>query len=425
VAFCPSHSNPLEKSKMRSHLLAAAVVASLGLVSADAFAAPASTGVSQAQLQQLQAQIAALQAQVQQLQNDSQALQAQSDAQSEVNITQAQALEGAQKTQTSVDKLAKLVNDNKIGGRMFFDLTNIDKTSNGKDTAASGTGLDVKRFYLTVDHKFNDIWSANLTTDFQYSSAIGNTELFVKKAYVQGSFDPAFNLRVGAADMPWIPYVEKFYGMRYVENTLTDRLKYGNSSDWGLHGFGNLGNNFNYAVSVVSGAGYKNPTRSKGMDVEGRAAYTPNENFVVAVGGYSGKLGKETDIQSAENTYTRANAMVAYASSDFRVGGEYFQAKNLNNVMTVATDKTSGWSVWGSVRVTDGGINVFGRYDDTDVSKTLDPTLSDKYWNVGVEFPVMKNLKLSTVYKYTHLANASDKKNDKTKEFGVWGDLSF
>ncbi|UQA23958.1 porin [Stenotrophomonas sp. NY11291] len=410
---------------MRSHLLAAAVVASLGLVSADAFAAPASSGVSQAQLQQLQAQIAALQAQVQQLQNDSQALQAQSDAQSEVNITQAQALEGAQKTQTSVDKLAKLVNDNKIGGRMFFDLTNIDKTSNGKDTAASGTGLDVKRFYLTVDHKFNDIWSANLTTDFQYSSAIGNTELFVKKAYVQGSFDPAFNLRVGAADMPWIPYVEKFYGMRYVENTLTDRLKYGNSSDWGLHGFGNLGNNFNYAISVVSGAGYKNPTRSKGMDVEGRAAYTPNENFVVAVGGYSGKLGKETDIQSAENTYTRANAMVAYASSDFRVGGEYFQAKNLNNVMTVATDKTSGWSVWGSVRVTDGGINVFGRYDDTDVSKTLDPTLSDKYWNVGVEFPVMKNLKLSTVYKYTHLANASDKKNDKTKEFGVWGDLSF
>lgn len=410
---------------MRSHLLAAAVVASLGLVSADAFAAPASSGVSQAQLQQLQAQIAALQAQVQQLQNDSQALQAQSDAQSEVNITQAQALEGAQKTQTSVDKLAKLVNDNKIGGRMFFDLTNIDKTSNGKDTADSGTGLDVKRFYLTVDHKFNDIWSANLTTDFQYSSAIGNTELFVKKAYVQGSFDPAFNLRVGAADMPWIPYVEKFYGMRYVENTLTDRLKYGNSSDWGLHGFGNLGNNFNYAVSVVSGAGYKNPTRSKGMDVEGRVAYTPNENFVVAVGGYSGKLGKETDIQSAENTYTRANAMVAYADSNFRVGGEYFQAKNLNNVLTVATDKTSGWSVWGSVRVTDGGINVFGRYDDTDVSKTLDPTLSDKYWNVGVEFPVMKNLKLSTVYKYTHLANASDKKNDKTKEFGVWGDLSF
>lgn len=407
---------------MRSHLLAAAVIASLGLASADAFAA--APAVTPAQLQQLQAQIAALQDQVQQLQAQSQEMQAQSDAQSEVNITQATALEGAQKTQTTVDKMAKLVNDNKIGGRMFFDLTNIDKTSNGKDTAASGNGLDVKRFYLTVDHKFNDIWSANLTTDFQYSSAIGNTELFVKKAYVQGTFNPAFTVRVGAADMPWIPYVEKFYGMRYVENTLTDRLKYGNSSDWGVHGFGNLGTNVNYAVSVVSGAGYKNPTRSKGMDVEGRVAYNPNENLTFAVGGYSGKLGKETDIADSQHSYSRANALVAYADSNFRVGGEYFQAKNLNNVMTVATDKTSGWSVWGSARVTESGIAVFGRYDDTDVSKTLDPTLGDKYWNVGVEFPIIKNLKLATVYKYTHLAN-SGSKDDKTKEFGVWGDLQF
>lgn len=409
---------------MRPHMLAVAVAASLGLASTQAFAAgPAA--VTPAQIQQLQAQIAALQEQVQQLKSQSESLQLQSDAQSEVNVTQAQAIETTIKTQTSVDKLAKLVNDNKIGGRMFFDLTNIDKTSNGKDTAASGNGLDVKRFYLTVDHKFNDIWSANLTTDFQYSSAIGNTELFVKKAYVQGTFSDAFALRVGAADMPWIPYVEKFYGMRYVENTLTDRLKYGNSSDWGLHGFGNISPEFNYAVSVVSGAGYKNPTRSKGMDVEGRVAYTPTDKIAVAVGAYSGKLGKETDIADSQHTYTRGDVMVAYADSNFRVGGEYFQAKNLNNVMTVASDKSSGWSVWGSVRLTDGGINAFGRYDKTDVSKTLDPTLGDKYWNVGVEFPVFKNFKVATVYKYTHLENGSRSKNDETKEFGVWGDVQF
>ena len=159
---------------MRSHLLAAAVVASLGLVSADAFAAPASTGVSQAQLQQLQAQIAALQAQVQQLQNDSQALQAQSDAQSEVNITQAQALEGAQKTQTSVDKLAKLVNDNKIGGRMFFDLTNIDKTSNGKDTAAKLKAMRT----LGVPYTDADIAGAQ-------AAVAGKTEMDAMVAYLQ------------------------------------------------------------------------------------------------------------------------------------------------------------------------------------------------------------------------------------------------
>ena len=105
-------------------------------------------------------------------------------------------------------------------------------------------------------------------------------------------------------------------------------------------------------------------------------------------------IGLAGALASASALAEKWDMPMAYADSNFRVGGEYFQAKNLNNVLTVATDKTSGWSVWGSVRVTDGGINVFGRYDDTDVSKTLDPTLIDKYWNVGVEFPVMKNLKL-------------------------------
>ena len=85
-----------------------------------------------------------------------------------------------------------------VGGTMFVDFTNIDQTSKGKDTAAAGTGLDVKRFYLTVDHKFDDFWSANLTTDFQYQSTLSNTNLYVKKAYLQGKWSSEFAVRVGS-----------------------------------------------------------------------------------------------------------------------------------------------------------------------------------------------------------------------------------
>lgn len=417
---------------MRSHSLALAVAASLGLASAPAFAA--GPAVTPAQIEQLQAQIAALQAQVQQLQTQSESLQAQSDAQSEVNVTQAQALESAQKTQSSVDKLAKLVNDNKIGGRMFFDVSSIDQKTNGRKTDATGTGFDVKRFYLTVDHKFNDTWSANLTTDFQYSSAIGNTELFVKNAYVQGTFDPAFVLKIGAAGMPWTGYVEKYYGMRYVENTLTDRLKYANSADWGMHASGDLGQGLNYAVSVVNGAGYKNPSRSKGVDVEGRLAWEITPEFAVALGGYSGYLGQDKQTNSAEKRYSRGDVMIAYASPVFRLGGEYFTAKNLGQVQqTIASpvsDKATGWSLWSSVRLAqtaNGDVSVFGRYDNTDTSKTLNPFREDTYWNVGVEYPVLKNFKLAAVYKDTDatVGSLASPSQTRTKELGIWGDLKF
>jgi hypothetical protein len=414
---------------MRSKLLATAIAASLG-ISGLAFAGHAAAATKQPtvtaeQFAQLQAQLAQLQAQVDALKAQAAEQQAQADAQSEVNVAQAQAIETTQKTQATVDKLAKLVNDTKIGGRMFFDVSNINQKNHGDKTDASGTGFDVKRFYLTVDHKFDDIWSANLTTDFQYLSAIGNTEVFVKKAYVQGKFDDAFVLRVGASDMPWIPFAEKFYGLRYVENTLTDRLSYGTSSDWGAHASGDFaGGAANYQVSVVNGRGYRNFSRSKGVDVEARVGFAPMENMIIAVGGYSGKRGQETENIDPPQTANRVDAMVAYAApSGLRVGAEWFQAKNWA-VVNVHDDKAEGWSVWGSVPLTKTGINAFARYDKADLSKEIDPSLENKYFNLGVEFPVTKGFKVAAVYKDTK--NDNDTTIDlHTKEFGLWGDVAF
>ncbi|KRG45836.1 porin [Stenotrophomonas panacihumi] len=404
---------------MRSSLLATAIATGLGLTAltaaGNANAAP--PAVTAEQLAQLQAQIAALQAQVVEL-------QAQNDAQSEVNVTQAKAIESTADTQKAVDGLKKLVNDTKIGGRMFFDMTDVDQTNNGNKTDASGYGVDVKRFYLTVDHKFTDVWSANLTTDFQYLSALSNTEVFVKKAYLQGKFDDAFVLRIGGADMPWVPFAEKYYGMRYVENTLIDRLSYGTSADWGLHAGGDLADGMmNYAVSVVNGRGYRNPSRSERMDVEGRFGFAPTQNTIIAVGGYSGKRGQDTQNIDPPQTAERFDAMAAYASSKFRVGGEYFSAKNWA-VTNVREDKADGYSFWASVALTDGGITAFGRYDKAKLSKDIDPSLENTYYNVGVEFPVIKGFKVAAVYKNTHQENNAAV-DLKTKEFGLWGDVSF
>ena len=112
-------------------------------------------------------------------------------------------------------------------------------------------------------------------------------------------------------------------------------------------------------------------------------------------------------------------------SGNTRFGVEYFQAKNWNNVLTVATDKASGWSAWGSVGLNNKGLTLFGRYDKSDMSKTLDPSLQDSYYNIGLEFPVTPGVKLATVYKHTDQSNDAKSKDVDTDEFGVWGEFRF
>ena len=104
-----------------------------------------------------------------------------------------------------------------VGGKAYFTLSSIDQTSDGVGTSNSGVGIDVKRFYLAIDHKFDDMWSANLTTDFNYVSNDSETQLYVKKAYMQAKFSDAIVLRIGSADLPWVPFAEKAYGFRWVE----------------------------------------------------------------------------------------------------------------------------------------------------------------------------------------------------------------
>jgi Phosphate-selective porin O and P len=418
---------------MRSNMLVVAVAAGLGLAGAGVHAAPAPqdaqrSAARSAEVEQLRAQLAALQAKVDELEQ-------RTDAQSDINVSTGQNIEAMQKAQAApASPLDKALADTTFSGKMFFDVSNVDqKNSDTGKTDASGTGLDVKRFYLGVDHTFNDVWSASLTTDFNYVGNDGETNLFVKKAYVQGKFDQAAVLRIGSADMPWIPFVESYYGFRYVENTLTDRLKYANSADWGLHLGGDLGASkvANYAVSVVNGGGYKNPSRSKGVDVEGRVGFVPFDGMVVAVGGYGGHLGKETESIGAPHSAQRGDVLVAYAGKKVRVGAEYFTAKNWGNlVLGPVEDKADGYSLWGSVALTDE-IALFARYDNAKLSRDLDDDAKDVYYNLGLQYQVTKGFKLAAVWKHEKADHSvvdpvpAHVQGVKTNEIGVFGEVAF
>ena len=376
--------------------LAYLILASTALVATPAFAqsAPvAVTTITPEQIAALQAQIQALQSQVNQLQSAQAATAAQVAA----------APAAAPKADAS-----SWTKDTKISGKAFFNISSIDNERDGVNQSSNGTQTELKRFYLGVDHRFNDVLSANLTTDFRYGSngTTNDVLVYVKKAYLQAKFAPEFFVRVGSADLPWVPFVEGIYGYRFVENTLIDRTKFGTSADWGVHVGGSfLDGKISYAASAINGAGYKTLSRSSNtIDLEGRISANPIKNITLAVGGYTGKLGKSADGVGDTRRATRINALAAYTDSRIRAGVEYFHAKNWLNVTGPVGDTADGWSAFASYAFTKQ-FSLFGRYDWVKPKKDASPDLKDRYFNVGLNYKPIKELDLALVYKRDRAKN--------------------
>jgi len=315
-----------------------------------------------------------------------------------------------------------------VSGRIYADVTDLSVKADGVKQASSGFGTDVKRFYVGIDHKFTDIWYVSVTTDFttsSYTTGSSTTSLdnvYIKKAYVEGKFSNAFDLKIGSTDLPWIPYAEGIYGYRYIENTLSDKAKVGTSADWGVHASGKLGPVFSYAISAVNGNGYKNTTRAKGLDVEGRLS-AKIDQWDFAVGGYTGKLGATTGT-ATPHTANRFNALAAWTGDRAKIGAEYFSANDYSAAIVkgAAEDKADGWSVFGGYRLTPV-YTLIGRYDDVKPNKTTSASKEDKYYNLGVQYAAFKNVNFALMLKHDDLTSTGHKTT--TDEVGIWSELRY
>jgi hypothetical protein len=379
-------------------------------------------------------QIAALEAQIQALRDEvSELKQAQAATAAKVAAAPAPAPTPV----AAKSDVPGWVKSTTISGKVFANVSSIDHESDGVNLADNGTQTELKRFYLGIDHKFDDTFSANLTTDFRYNTngTTKDTLIYVKKAFIQAKFAPEFFVRVGSADLPWVPFVEGLYGYRFVENVLVDRTKFGTSADWGVHVGGSFaGGRISYAVSAVNGAGYKSLSRSSNtIDFEGRISANPIKNVTLAIGGYTGKLGKSSDTVGTQHRATRWTALAAYTDSRVRAGVEYFQAKNWNNVTTVASDKSSGWSAFGSFAFTPK-LSLFGRYDWVKPNGDTNPALKDNYFNAGLDFKPIKEVDLALVYKRDRAENGFLPTSNGTiggvasgtyDEFGLFTQVAF
>jgi hypothetical protein len=331
-----------------------------------------------------------------------------------------------------------------ISGRMYWDFTNVSNKNNGvKSANTNGTSFDIKRFYFGVDHTFDSVFSANLTTDVTYDSTIGVNQIYIKKAYLQVKLDPAFTLRIGSADMPWIPYMEGVYGYRYLENTLVDRIKFGNSADWGVHILGSLADGMiNYQLSMINGAGYKKAAiyRTDTPDFEGRVSLN-YEGFQAALGGYVGHEGVQySNGLHFQHSYNRFDALAAYTANGIRVGVEYFDASNKGAELSATSTHGYGYSPFASYTFIPQWT-VFGRYDYVKPysQDAAHKAFHNDYYTFGITYSPIRIVDFSLAYKHDAGSNGNIGDSNGTiggtafapgnngayDEIGIWSDFQW
>ncbi len=371
------------------------------------------------------------------------------------------ALVGGALAQTNTDQAQSSTT---ISGRVFGDFSYKDSEVGGVKTNDTGTGIDIKRFYLGVGHIFDPNWSASVVLDIgdkgnvtgctpttitaavvDADGTIRNHEIlvpcsvsggdnkrydvFAKNAYIQYKYSDAAMIRLGAAANPWISFAEEMYGQRYIENTLIDRdvVKYGESADGGLHFLGKAaGGVLNYALSAVNGLGYSDPKRTKTMDLEGRIGVQPIKGLNFAAGFYTGKRGKDLETAPAANTASRLDALAAYIANSFRVGVEWFSARNWNSVNRVVTpeEKAEGFSAYGRVHVAPK-MELFARYDSTKPDTEGQPDVKRNYYNGGLQFDVNKSVTASLVWKNDKLDTPLASTRVSVNEVGLFAQYTF
>ena len=412
--------------------------------------------IAQEEISQLQAQLNALQSKIDAVSAGqvaaaqgtpaTQAVAAQAAAASQKADTALAVATAAQATASSTAKATDWAAGTKVGGQVFFNASNVFVESNGVRNGNSGAGVNVKRIYLTVDHTFNKVFSANVTLDA--ANVVGNTSfyanqngqnstpgtaggasntvsgktayssqgvvgkgLFVKYAYLQAKLNPALTIRVGAAPTAWIPYIDSITGTRYIDQGLTERDKFGNSADWGVSALGDLfGGHVSYQFGVVDGAGYRKLYVTKYVDVDGRVS-AQYDGFFAALGGYVGHEGLVNSSASANatvpyHTYSRGDAAVGFKNDRFTLGGEYLYARNLNTVTSAPSggapvdDRSNAFSVFGKVVVTPK-VALLGRYDwvKYEPNRLVATATRDHFFFGGIQYEPYKFVDLTLLYK--------------------------
>jgi len=297
----------------------------------------------------------------------------------------------------------------KISGKAFLGFTQVD--NDGTKTI----GGNVDRFYFQAKYT-KDIWTARITTDVNNEQDNGafkrEMNVFLKYAYLEGKFSDAATLRLGLSHTPWIDYEQKLWGHRYVSKVTSDYMGYDTSSDYGIGLKGKFADNLvSYWVTATNGGGYGKPNQTGAVDLNTRVTFKPMDGLDVSLQYVSGYKGKKTDSTvDIADKHTMTQVMVSYGTSDFRVGVNAIDVKNLK---TATGDDRTATGLWATGKFSKE-FGAFARLDSEDKAG-----VKKDHTVIGFDYFAQKGVTLTAAY------DLKDDNGTKTTTVGLFSLVKF
>ena len=297
---------------------------------------------------------------------------------------------------------AHKVNDKlEVNAKVFANAISVDgNATSAADDAASGFHFD--RAYVETRYHADDNNMVRITLDQKAPDG----KVFVKYAYWQHKFANGVKTKVGQNHTPLVDHLEnEMWGHRYVQKTFTDAVGAQTSSDLGVSVLGDIGDQFEYHLSVMNGEG--------GYSIAGRAEFHTG-GVHVGVFGHS-----ESDRSGISGYDPEREVVYAWWQNDqFRVGGQYLMADD--SLASKPFDSGNGYNILANAKLPMGRkTTAFARYDTIDKKDNgTDATLTI----VGVESEFAPGVMLALDYQS---ADPGTTNSDTVNTIGVHGQFKY
>jgi len=319
--------------------------------------------------------------------------------------------------------LPVLVNaaETSVHGRVFAHWY-MNRTDGANDANEFGLG----RAYITLKSKLSEFTSVRVTTDLRENvdqDSATQYDIILKYGYID--WKPEFAkdvlvLRLGLQPTPYIDYMNKLWGRRYLSKTVGDLRKYLTTSDLGASanvGLGERGKIGSVVLAVFNGTSYSSlGEENKQKDINGYVQLTPFTNnpdlkrSAIVAQIYHGVQNELIPDSASGSDYKNqlisAGGLLAYRQTvDVGVDLNWHTTQDGPGMAEV---KESGLSFFGTFYLADlvtetsplRTLNVFGRVDLNDPNTDVEDD-GNTLLIAGVECAPVKGFKASVNYRTT------------------------